>query len=195
MKPKIERLLKVLTEQGSRLESLLHPGLTEEEILASEIQVGLSFPGELHDYLSVFGSGIRRDPAGERDVDSQLIQDFSVFSHEQCLKFRKMYANNTVLGEDLFPKDKEVTAYPFLSSGGEYISLVWSPRTYAVVWKVNDSGFPSWVWPSMEAFIDYATQGWEAGACKFDFGQDMIEWDARIAQDLLKKCGGRQVGG
>lgn len=169
--------------------------MSEEEILAGEVSGGLALPAELHDYLSVFGNGLRRDVSEERSVDSQLIQDFTVYSQEQCLKFRKMYANTTVLGEDLFPKDKKVTAYPFLFSGGEYISLVWSSQTYAVVWKVNDYGFPSWVWPSMAAFIDYATRCWETGACKFDFVQDTIEWDAGIAHRLLAESGGRQVGG
>jgi hypothetical protein len=195
MKQKIDRLLKALTEQGSRLERLLHPGMLEEEILASEIAENLTLPAELHEFLSVFGNGQRQDPSKERNIDSQLIQDFNCLSHVQSLKFRKMYANTTVLGEDLFPHGKSVQAYPLLWTGGEFISLVWSPSTYAVVWKVNDFGFPSWVWPSIEAFIDYATQCWEKGGCKFDFEQDIIDWDAGVAIRLLEETGGKQVGG
>lgn len=192
MKSRIQHLLHVLTGRGSRIEILLHPGMVEEEILASERESGMTFPQEVHDYLSVFGNGLRKKAPEERDVDSQLIQDFRCLSHEQSMKFRTKYANTTVLGEDLFPKDKLAQAYPFLWSGGEFISLIWSPATYAVVWKVNDYGFPSWVWPSMEAFIDFAAKCWETGACKFNFAEDMVDWDARIAQRLLKEHGGGQ---
>lgn len=191
MKSQIQDLLDVLTQKGSRLQELLHPGMVEEELLFSERECGLEFPSELRDYLAVFGHGRRRDVPDVRDVDSQIIQDFMSMSYTQSLAAIKRHGKTIVFGEDLF--SKPASAYPVLFSGGEYISLIWSPQDYAVVWKINDWDFPSWRWPSLESFFVFASDCWKEGACEFDFDNDQIKWNAGIAEDILGKCGGSVI--
>jgi hypothetical protein len=152
-----------------------------EEVTFREGKLRVTFPDELREYLSIFGNGF--DVGSSRDVDTLLMQDFGCLSYDLSTELLALYSKSGVFGEEL----------PLLSSGGEYISLVWTTTAYAVVWKVNDYGFPSWVWPSVEALFSFMCSCWREGACRFDFKKDSVDWDSRKAMELFANCGGRLV--
>lgn len=185
----IDEFLTELTGKGSRITDYLLPGLTLSEIQQAESSTGYPFPEELKIYLSRFGHGFRES---ERSADIAPMLDFHFLSYEMSMRLQKRYAATIVLGSDLFTSATRVFEFPLMTSGAEFISLVWSESVYAVVWKVNDYGFSSTIWPSLERLFEYVLDCWKSEAYWIKSAKDEVEGDYLHALQLLSKYGTRR---
>lgn len=162
------------------------PGFADDEIRTAEGAAGFLFPEELKAYLKYFGNGFRQT---DRMIDTQVMFEFSLLPFATSMILRERYAHTIVLGEDLFADPTSATAFPIMTSGAEFISLVWTETAYAVVWKVNDYGYASGLWSSLEVLFEYVLDCWRAGIYKLDFVGDEIVGDYAAAMELIPKYG------